>query len=401
MPSVPSTIIDLPRMKFNCLRQENDSLIFHMEPDRRYNPVCSYCGQPATPNRNLKRKVRDLFCFGNVTYVDFSYREVRCVRCGVVIEGLEFITPYARVTTRLAEAVGELCKYMNISEVAAYFHLDWKTVRKIDKHYIKKQLDEIPLDEVRVIGMDEVAKTKGHKYFTVIYDLGNNRLLRIVEGRSEKAVAKFFAELGENCKNIKAVAVDMWRPYTNVINEYCPMARIVYDKFHIISNYHKLIDIIRRAEFKKASQEGKDLLKGKRYLLLKNRKKLSADAQQDLEKLLESNKNLNIVYALKEQLQDIWSNVTVASFNAALDNWCELARETGIPHLEKFAESLENHRVGLSTYCLYPINTGAIEAHNITIANLRRKARGFNDKEYFKLKIFQAINLRNFGRCQV
>ncbi len=132
-----------------------------MEPDRRYNPVCSYCGQPATPNRNLKRKVRDLFCFGNVTYVDFSYREVRCVRCGVVIEGLEFITPYARVTTRLAEAVGELCKYMNISEVAAYFHLDWKTVRKIDKHYIKKQLDEIPLDEVRVIGMDEVAKTKG------------------------------------------------------------------------------------------------------------------------------------------------------------------------------------------------------------------------------------------------
>ena len=401
MPSIPSTIIDLPRMKFNSLEQEDDRLTFHMDPDKRYHPVCSYCGQPAAPNRLLNRKVRDLFCLGNVVYVDFKYREVRCVRCGIVIEQLDFISPYSRVTNRLAEAVGMMCQYMNLSEVAAYFQLDWKTVREIDKQFIRKQLDEIPLEDVRIIGMDEVARSKGHKYFTLIYDLGNNRLLRIVEGRSEKAVATFFEELGEYCKNIKAVAVDMWRPFTNVINRYCPMARIVYDKFHIISNYHKLIDIIRRAEFKKASQEDKQLLKGKRYLLLKNRNKLTAESEQELESLLENNKTLNAVYALKEQLQAVWDNVTVASFHTALDNWCELARETGITQLKKFADSLENHRVGLSTYCLYPINTGVIEAHNYTIANLRRNARGFHDEEYFKLKIFQAINFKMSAKCQL
>jgi len=382
-------------MKFNNVEQKKDCLIFKLEPDLRYNPICSYCGQPAAPNRNLNRSVRDLFSFGNVVYVDFTYRNVLCARCGIVVEKLEFVVPYARVTNRLAEAVGRMCMHMNISEVAAYFNLDWKTVQKIDKHYIRQNLDEIPLDDVRIIGMDEVAIKKGHKYFTVIYNLENNQLLRIIEGRDEKVVSKFFEELDDNCKNIKAAAIDMWQAYTNVIETYCPMARIVYNKFHIISCYHKIIDIIRRLEFKKASQEDKKLLRGKRYLLLKNRKKLPPDAEKNLEMLLENNRILNTVYALKEQLQEIWNHVTVASFHRALDAWCEMAKETRIPQLVKFAESLENHRFGLSTYCLYQINTGSIEAHNITIANLRRNARGFHDEEYFKLKIFQAINFKN------
>jgi transposase len=285
---------------------------------------------------------------------------------------------------------------MNISEVANYFRLDWKTVKEIDKYYIKKHLEEIPLDNLRVIGMDEIARSKGHKYFTVIYDLERNRLLRIIEGRSEKAVSQFFEELGkERCKNIKAVATDMWKAYTNVVNKYCPKALIVYDKFHVVSNYHKLIDKIRRKEFRKADEDGKELLKGTRYLLLKNREKLKEKDQKELEQLLEHNKNLNAVYALKEQLQALWDNVTVASFNNALDQWCELARETGITELEKFADTLERHRSGLWAYCLYQINTSIIEAHNNTIGFVKRQAKGFHDPEYFKLKIFQAINLKH------
>ncbi len=72
-----------------------------------------------------------------------------------------------------------------------------------------------------------------------------------------------------------------------------------------------------------------------------------------------------------------------------------MARETEIPELIKFAESLEKHQHGLVSYCFYPINTASIEAHNYTISSIRRNARGFHDNEYFKLKIFQAINLRD------
>lgn len=382
-------------MKFHSLGKEDETLVFFMEPDRRYQPLCSYCNAAASTNRNLNRSIRDLGCFGNIVYIDFHYREVRCARCGVVIEKLEFVEPYARVTTRLAEAVGMLCEHMSISEVAEYFQLDWKTVKEIDKNYIRRQLEEIPLDNVRIIGMDEVAKTKGHQYFTLIYDLESNQLLRIIEGRTERAVSVFFDELGEErCKKIKAVAIDMWKAYTNAVKKYCPSAKIVYDKFHVVSNYHKLIDKVRRQEFANASKVDKELLKGKRYLLLKNSNKLKPKAKEELQDLLNSNENLNIVYALKEQLTAIWDNPTIPSFNNALDHWCSLARESGIKELKKFAESLENHRTGLWSYCLYPINTALIEGHNNTIGFVKRRARGFHDEEYFKLKIFQAINLK-------
>ena len=395
MPPIPSTIINLPRMKFNRVEQNDEELTFHMEPDLRYNPRCSKCCSIVSPNRNLNRRIRDLGSFGNVVYVDFKYREILCKSCGKVVEKLDFVEPYARITTRLAEAVGKLCEHMSISEVAEYFGLNWKTVKEIDKHYIKKKLKEIPLDNVKVIGMDEVARKKGHKYFTLIYDLETNRLLRIIKGRTQEAVSEFFEELGEQCNNIKAVAIDMWKPFINVVSKYCSKALIVFDKFHVISNYHKLIDKIRRKEFKKASQEDKELLKGKRYLLLKNRDKLKPDSKEKLKQLLKHNETLNIVYALKEQLQAIWSNSTVASFNNALDEWCEMARKSEINELSKFADSLQNHRAGLWSYCLYPINTSLIEAHNNTIGFVKRQARGFHDEEYFKLKIFQAINLKN------
>ncbi len=401
MPSISSTIIDLPRLKIKASELKTDRILIHMEPDLRFKPRCSYCEAKAHPNRNHKREIRDLACFQHKVYINFTYREIICGQCGTVIEKFEFVTPYARVTTRMAEAVGHLCKYMNLSEVAKYFALDWKTVREIDKYYIKKQLEELPLNNIRVIGMDEVACKKGHQYFTVIYDLERNQLLRIVEGRTEKAVSQFFQEMGDHCKNVKAVAVDMWQPYTNVVKKYCPWARIVYDKFHIISNYHKIIDIVRRREFAQASVEGKALLKGSRYLLLKNKGNLKESGKDKLENILEYNKQLNVVYTLKEQLQAIWDNVTVPSFLSALNQWCDMARETDIPELTIFANTLERHTTGLISYCLYPINTGPIEAHNITINLVKRKARGFHDNEYFKLKIFQAINLRDGPACQL
>ena len=93
-------------MKFNSLEYDNDEIVFYMEPDLRYAPICSHCGKKVSPNRNLNRRVRDLGWFGNVVYVDFNYRQVDCPNYGYVIEEIEFVVPYARITTRLAEAVG-------------------------------------------------------------------------------------------------------------------------------------------------------------------------------------------------------------------------------------------------------------------------------------------------------
>ena len=65
-----------------------------------------------------KQTVQEHLCsFGNVVYVDFRYRQVNCPDCGKVVEKLDFVEPYARITTRLAEAVSQMCEHMSIDEV--------------------------------------------------------------------------------------------------------------------------------------------------------------------------------------------------------------------------------------------------------------------------------------------
>lgn len=106
--------------------------------------------------------------------------------------------------------------------------------------------------------------------------------------------------------------------------------------------------------------EDKTLLKGTKYLLLRNRENLKEEQKPKLEELLSANKTINTVYALKEQLQALWDNYTAPSFNKAIDQWCSLARKSGINHLAKLADSLEAHRPGLWHYCLYPISTAKL-----------------------------------------
>lgn len=391
--SIPTSIIALAGMKFNglSLNREEKVATIYLNHDGRFGYRCSCCGRPASPNRRQRRQARDLAIFDTVTYLDFEQWQILCPNCGIRIEKLDFIQPKSRSTIRFEESVAYLCRYMTISEVADYFKLDWKTVRAIDKAYLEREFKEPDLSSVRIIGVDEVARCKGHNYLTLVFDLEAGRLIYVGKDRKKESLDAFFTKIGpEGGRRIKAVAMDMWRPYESSVKEHCPQAKIVYDKFHTIQAYNKVIDRIRRQEFAKASEETKEMLKGTKYLLLKNRENLKKDEPLRLEQLLEGNRNLNTAYILKEQLQALWDNPTVAQFNRALIQWCELANESQMPLLKKFAERLLEHQRGLFNYCFYPINTAKIEATNNTIGLIRRNAYGFHDMEYFILKIFQA-----------
>jgi transposase len=59
----------------------------------------------------------------------FPRLRVLCASCGPKPERLEWLEPYARVTTRLAASVARMCKVMSIRHVAAYYGLAWDAVK--------------------------------------------------------------------------------------------------------------------------------------------------------------------------------------------------------------------------------------------------------------------------------
>jgi len=92
------------------------------------------------------------------------------------------------------------------------------------------------------------------------------------------------------------------------VKEQIPDADIVYDKFHIVSNYNDVIDEVRREEWRQAEGEkDKKFIKGQRFNLFKNPCNLKLEAKKSLKELLDMNKNLHSAYILKDALKNLWT----------------------------------------------------------------------------------------------
>lgn len=311
-----------------------------------------------------------------------------------ILETVDFVDKGSRYTQRFCQLVSGLCRHMSISTVARHLSLRWETVKKMDKRYLESTLpalDPSLLSGIRYIGVDEVARAKGHDYMTVIYDMDSGHLIGVERGRTAEVLAGFLKRLPpETACKIEAVALDMGPSYQKAVRECLPNADMVFDRFHVMQNYSKVISNQRRLEYRKASKTGKDLMKGSHYLLLKNADQLSDKQTEKLDRLLAENANLNSLYVLKEQLQSLWKAKTFEEMITSLEQWCLMADESGMHYLKKFAKSLRKHSQGICNYAKHKLTSARIEAGNVSIGLIRKRARGIKDTDYFKLKIRQS-----------
>ena len=395
---MPDTIIaqwlNLPSVKFERAVTSDDCTEIHLERDYPLGFTCSSCGQICFWGWDSREaRIRDLSVFEFKTYLITDKHRTDCPTCGVKIEKLEFADPYSRCTTRFEELVARLCRITSLKQVAELLDLDWKTVKAIDKKYLEEQFAIPDYDGLRLLAVDEIASHKGHNYFTVVMDLERTRVVWVGKTRAQETLDQFFKELGpERSKKIEAVACDMWDPFIASIKDNAPQAKIVFDKFHVIKNYSKVIDKVRNIEFKKAAEEKKEAIKGTKYLLLKNRDKLEKDQKEQLKTLLELNENINIAYMLKDDLKGVWKYKSRGWANKCLDSWISTAIASNIKPLMKFAQTLDNYRYGIINHCYYPIDTGKLEGMNNKIKVIKRIAYGFHDDDYFILKIKQGCS---------
>jgi len=128
--------------------------------------------------------------------------------------------------------------------------------------------------------------------------------------------------------------------YTRVVEERCPKADIVYDKFHLVANYNAVIDTVRRSEWHKANEKDKSIIKGERYNLFRNPENLKPEQKISLDALLKANENISKAYILKDALKVLWTYKYSASAGKYLDKWITWTKETGIKVLEAFAKGL-------------------------------------------------------------
>jgi transposase len=362
-------------------------------PDKRFQPICHLCGHKAIRiHSRSQRNVRDLNLASTPVYLQCHFRKIFCPACQrIVIEDLELLHPYFRVTKRLAEYIHGLCKVMTVKEVAEHLGLDWKTVKNIDKFFLEAQYGTPCFDGLRLLAVDEISIRKGHRYLTIILDYETGRVVWIGQKRKARTLKSFFNRLSKKQKkNLEAIVMDMWDPYIKAVKAKVPHVKIVFDLFHVVAQFSQVIDKVRNSEYRKASKEQKEIFKGAKYLLLKNTVRRFKQRAQ-LAELLKLNQVINTVYILKDQLKHIWSYKSRTWTIKALDHWCSLARSLRNQSVTKFTNMLVRYSYGILNHCDYPLHTSKLEGVNNKIKVIKRKAYGFHDLRYFSLKIYQAF----------
>ena len=388
---------------FKRMKIENQTVHHHtsqtalirLVPDQRFRPVCHDCQSPAQTvhSQGYRRHLRDLNMASHQVWLDVDYRKIWCPECGGVrVEHLSFADAAKRVTHRLAQYVYDLCKVMTVQDVADHLKLDPKTVKAIDKAFLEKAFGEMDMSNLRVLAIDEVAVRKGHTYMTVVMDYFSGRILWMGKDRRRETVDAFFATLTEEQKQtIEAVAMDMWEPFINRVQHHCPHAHIVFDFFHVVQAFGKVIDTVRRDEYQNATAQDKEVLKGSRYLLLKNAENLTEDQSHRLDEVLAVNQTLSILYVLKDQLKLVFHYSDRRKVKRTLDSWCRMAETIDHPEVRRFIGRLRFFEYGILNHADYPISTSELEGANNKIKVIKRKAYGFHDLDYFVLKVKQAF----------
>lgn len=313
-------------------------------------------------------------------------------------ERLDWLADNPLYTKRFAFFVGRRCRETAVKEVAEELFLDWHTVKELDKQYMREQLRRAGNPAPRVIGIDEIAIAKGHPYRIVVSDLERGRPIWFGgKDRSEESLDEFFAWLGpEKCRRIRLAVLDMWKAFHNsTLKEgNAPQAGILYDKFHVLGHLGEAMDKVRKREYARLSGEDRCFVKGQRYTLLSHGENLTTTGRKALKLLFKANRRLNKAYLLKESFDQLWDYRSPAWARRFFDNWRDALRWQRLQPFQKFAAMIEAHWDGIEAYCHEEnkeVPLGFVEGLNNKIRAIQRRAYGFRDEEYLRLKILTCM----------
>jgi transposase len=368
-----------------------EGIVMTIEQDRQ-DWCCSACGSSEVePHGRVVRFFKCVPIGKKPVTLQFAVPRVECRNCYLRRQvKLGFADPRVSYTRSFARYALELLQRMTIQDVAEHLQVSWDLIKEIQREHLLRHYERPKLKCVREIAIDEISIGKGHRYLTVVLDLQSGAVLFVGDGKGADALLPFWKRLRASHAKIRAVAIDMSLAYINAVTTHLKKAVLVFDHFHIIKLYNEKLSDLRRQVYQELTEKmHKDVLKGTRWLLLKNPENLDPKKKEKerLEEALELNTPLFVAYYMKEQLRQLWEQPDKRTARTFLKDWIALAEVSGILMLIKFAKTLALHCEGILNYYDYRISTGPLEGTNNKIKTMQRQAYGFRDQEFFKLKI--------------
>jgi transposase len=216
------------------------------------------------------------------------------------------------------------------------------------------------------------------------------RVLYVNEGKDSSVLTNFSQELQRNKGHpdqILEAAIDMSAAFRLGLKREFSSCQITYDKFHLIKIMNEILDKIRREEVLL-----QPILIGTKYIWLYNASNLTVSQKDALTKLGKRNLKTARAYRYKLALQDIYKNcATIEEVEKSFLKLITWGKKSRLPLLIKPANTLKNHLPGILRHFVSGLTSGVIEGINTKIQEIKRRSRGFPNKQHFMNMIYLAL----------
>lgn len=373
--------------------------------------LCHKCGSQLGGERGkYKVVVEGMPIMGLRFYIHLWRHKGHCTKCKKArSERVDFIAEESpHLTQDYAWWIGRICEIAAVSRAAELTNQDETTAWRIDFRRMLRMVGHYKIPKVTRISVDEVyarkksknpSESRNEKFFTVVSDLNTHRVIWVSFSRNKAALDEFFKLIGEDaCKEIKVVACDQHEDYAASVREYCPQAKLVWDRFHIMQNFEKALNaqrMILHEELPKAS-ECKPLTRGKyKYLFLKKASRRTEAEKTHIDDVLRTNEQFSKLEIIKERMLAFFDQITEAEAQHIFAEVGDWIWQAGFDQLKIWHANLEDGWETLKNYFQYRVTSALSEGHNNVIKMLKRRAFGYRNMIYFRLKVMQVCGYLN------
>jgi len=349
-------------------------------------PECQFTTMARYDRRPVASQWRHLDLGSWRLEVRADLRRLCCRDHGVRTEGVAFARAGSRFTRDFEDLAGWLATTMDKTALCRLVRVDWDTVGRIIERVMADGLDPQRLDNLFVIGVDEVSWRKGHSYITLVSDHRTGKFVWGKEGKDAATLDCFFDELGvERSEAIEAMSMDMSPAFLKSATPqgHATRAVICYDPFHVVKLATDALDKVRRGVWqdlrKLPDKDAARRFKGARWALLKNPGDLNDDQTITLRKLKRRGGDLWRAYALKEALRAVFAgDLCEQDVAILLDRFCSKASRSGLKPFVTVAQTIRKRRAGILSAIRLGVNNARHEGLNRRVRLIINRAYGLH-----------------------
>lgn len=379
LTKVFAELLSLQQVRVEAVAFDYDTITVTVHP-RWYKHHCPQCRFSTWARYDAQERLWRHVALGRWrVYLVHRICRLRCPLHGVLTEAVPWAEPGSRFTRDFEDLVAWCARRMDQTAVTQLLHIAWATVGQIVERVVGRKLNEDRLNELYVIGLDEVSYRKGHKYLTVVADHLSAEPIFVTEGRTREAVGRFFDELGtERADQVVAVSLDMAAPYIEEVQQRAKNAELAFDPFHVVKLANEAVQEVRREEAREQQELPQaQILKDARWALLKAPESQTAKDQMRLSQVAALNQRVYRAYLLKEELRALYT-CSMEAAQSHLQAWLSWASRSKLAPFVRVAKTLRTYREGVLAAIRLGLSNGRLEGINNKVGVIKRRAYGFH-----------------------